>query len=261
MKKRIFEKLYKDIFCIPKQEKLTDKVFRHKITASILTIIVCTVVMAASTFALFYMEVSTDNSTIASAYYSVTVDKAKNGVYICDLAFDDKHTFVIKADGTATTGYCKIQVGEQYYYTEQIPNGSSLTLTIKAKKDTVIIFTPQWGTSSYHVNGSTCGKEIFHSSTLHAEYEVEPTAKLDDIAEYYKVAAKDILIFNGIEDITAGMNLKIPGVSPDTPSYVAPVPENPADTDESNSEEASGSETPPPSTEDSEQEDEETEGT
>lgn len=229
MKKRTFGKLYKELFYIPKHERLTEKVFRCRMVISLLTILACTAVMAASTFALFYMDVSTDNSTIASAYYSVTVDNADNGVYISPLAFEDKHIFEIKADGTATTGYCKIQVGANTYYTEQIFKGQSLVLTVQAAKGTPITFTPGWGTLSEE----TCGNEIIHSATPHTVYTVEPTARLSSIAAHYGVTEEDILIYNNLLAATAaeesntpllsvGIELKIPNPAENTEPYKVP---------------------------------------
>lgn len=235
MKKRAFGKLYKELFYIPEHEKLPDKVFRCRMVLSLLTILACTAVMAASTFALFYSEVSTDNSTIASAYYSVTVDKAENGTYICPLVPDDKHAFEIKADGTATTGYCKIQVGEQVYYTEQIPQGSSLVLTVQAAEGTPIIFTPGWGLLSNFTSESPCESEIHHSVTPSATYTIEPTARLSSIAAHYGVTEEDILIYNNLllatvaveeENTTpllpVGMELKIPNPAENTEPYKVP---------------------------------------
>ncbi len=260
MKKRAFKKLYNELFYISKHEKLSDKVFRCRMVLSILTILACTTVMAASTFALFYVDISTDSSTIAGAYYSVTVDNTENSTYICPLAYEDKQTFEIKADGTATTGYCMIRVGEQVYYTEKIPQGSSLTLTVQAAKDTPISFIPQWGTSSDYVNAGTCGNEIIHSTTPYTTYTVEPTAILANIAAHYGVSEEDILVYNNLSAVsivdvegenaasvlTVGMELKIPGVSPDISSYVAPVPAPPASTDENTGDGTQGENNDPP---------------
>lgn len=229
MKKRAFGKLYKELFYVPKHEKLTEKVFRCRMAVSLLTILACTAIMAASTFALFYMDVSTDHSTIAGAYYAVTVDNAEDEIYICPLEYEDKHVFEIKANGTATTGYCKIQVGESIYYTEQIFQGQSLVLTVQAAKDTVITFTPGWGTLSEE----TCGNEIIHSATPSTVYEVEPTARLASIAAHYGVTEEDILIYNNLlaaavdEDSTTlllpvGMELKIPDPAENVEPYKVP---------------------------------------
>lgn len=217
-----------------KRPLVSDKVFRFRMTFSLLTILACLTIMVSSAFALFFTDITTDVSTLKGAYYSVTVDNAANGTYICPLVYEDKHIFEIKAEGTATTGYCKIQVDDQVYYTDQIPQGGVLFLTVKAAKDTVITFTPQWGTSSYYINEDTCGDVITYSSTPYALYKVEPTARLEDIAAYYNVDEADILTYNNITEITAGTELKIPGVSPDTVSYVAPVTRQPVKTGENN---------------------------
>ncbi|MBR4295408.1 MAG: LysM peptidoglycan-binding domain-containing protein [Clostridia bacterium] len=219
MKNWAFEKIYKKPSTALEQEKLSDKVFLRKIAASFLTILACTVVLAASTLARFYTDVSTENSRISGAYYSVTVNKTKTNTYICPLVFEDKHTFEIKADGNAATGYCKIQIGSNIYYTEQINRGETLLLTVIAAKGTVISFTPQWGTSSYYVTDGICPDTINHSVTPSASYIVEVTAKLSDIAAYYGVPEVDILTYNGISKISVGDELKIPGAESTVKPY------------------------------------------
>ena len=231
MKKRAFGKLYKELFYIPKHEKLPDKVFRCRMVVSLLTILACTAVMAASTLALFFSEVSTENSTITGAHYSVTIENTENETYICPLAYEDKHTFEIKAGGTATTGYCVIQVGENTYYTEQIPQGSALTLTVQAAKDTVITFSPGWGV----LTEKPCGNEIIHSATPSTIYEVEPTARLASIAAHYGVTEESIRVYNNllaaaveVESesnpplLTVGMELKIPNPAENVDPYKVP---------------------------------------
>lgn len=231
MKKRAFGKLYKELFYIPKHEKLPDKVFRCRMVVSLLTILACTAVMAASTLALFFSEVSTENSTITGAHYSVTIENTENETYICPLAYEDKHTFEIKAGGTATTGYCVIQVGENTYYTEQIPQGSALTLTVQAAKDTVITFSPGWGVLAE----KPCGNEIIHSATPSTIYEVEPTARLASIAAHYGVTEESIRVYNNllaaaveVESesnpplLTVGMELKIPNPAENVDPYKVP---------------------------------------
>lgn len=233
MKKRAFGKLYKELFYIPKHEKLPDKVFRCRMITLLLTMLACTAVLITSTWAWFTMNVATQATTVASAYYSVSVDNAESGRYICPLTYEDKHTFVITADGTATTGYCKIQVGEQVYYTKQIPQGSSLVLTVQAEKGTHIIFTPGWGLLSNFTSESPCESEIHHSVTPHTVYTVEPTARLSSIAAHYGVTEEDILIYNNLllaivaeEDTTpllpVGMELKIPNPAENVEPYSVP---------------------------------------
>lgn len=164
MKKRFFDIIHQNPFYISDDKNLSEQAFRLRMASSIVSIIACLVVMVSSAFALFRSEVSTDNSRLLGAYYFVSVEGAdENGTYICHSAAEDKHTFEIKAGGTATTGYCKIQVGDDVYYTEQIKSGSSFFITVQAVEGTVITFTPQWG--PMHNNSVTDGYEIFHSST------------------------------------------------------------------------------------------------
>lgn len=205
-------------------EKLTDKIFRRKTVTLLFTILICIVVMAASAFSLFYIDLSTYTSTITGAYYSVTVDKAVDRTHICPLAYEDKHIFEIKANGNATTGYCEVKIGDQVYYTEEIPNNSSLLLTVQAAMGTEISFTPKWG----EIPEETCGNEIIHSVTPYAVYEVEPTAKISDIAKYYEVSRSNILIYNDLSEkvrspkLPIGTTLKIPGVTEAIPPYTVP---------------------------------------
>ena len=234
MLKQTFVQLYKELIYVPKRAKVSDKVFRFRMIFSALSIIACTTLMVSFAFAFFSTSVATQDFTIETATYTVTVDGAEDGTYTCPLVYQDEHTFEIQADGTASTGYCKIQVGDQLYYTDQITPGESMTLTIYAAQGTVITFTPQWGTSSYYVNDATCGSEIRHSETPSVTYTVEPAAKLANIAAHYRVSEADILVYNNISAVavadlsenstpvlTVGMELKIPGVNPEDPEIKA----------------------------------------
>ena len=232
MKKRAFGKLYKELFYIPKHAKLTEKVFRCRMITLLLTMLACTAVLITSTWAWFNMSVTTQILSGTSACYSVSVDNAESGIYICPLTAEDKHTFVITAGGTATTGYCKIQVGESTYYTEQIAQGQSLDLTVYAAKDTVITFTPAWGTLSNFTDKSP-ENPINHSATPSTTYTVEPTVRLSSIAAHYGVTEEDILIYNNLllaivaeEDttplLTVGMELKIPNPAENVEPYKVP---------------------------------------
>ena len=212
MKKRTSDRLYKKLFYLPGHGKIPNRVYCFKMIASLLTIIACIAAMASSAFAFFYQRISTENSTITAAYYSVSVDNAQDGTYICPLAYEDKHTFKITANGSATTGYCKIQIGDAVYYSDQIPQGEALEITVFATEGTVITFTPRWGTSSYYVSGETCKNEIIHSQTSSVTHVVEQNETLTDIATHYGVSKDDILTYNNIMELTVGYELKIPRV-------------------------------------------------
>ncbi len=178
--------------------------------------------IVSSAFAFFFTSVETDGATLYGAYYSLEISGATDNSYTAPLAFEDKHVFKIKATGNATTGYCKIRIGEDTYYTEQINRDETLSLTVVAAKGTVIKFEPHWGSNTAN---RTISDTIKHSVTPSAPYTVEVTAKLEDIALYYGVSENDILTYNALTQIKVGDALKIPGVDPDTKPYAVPYAE------------------------------------
>ena len=216
--KRAFNNLYKKFVYVPKHAKLPDKVFRFRMVFSLLAILAYATFMVSFSFALFNSETSTNNSSIASAYYTMTVTKDKaplaNGIYECSLESSvnaDMHTFVLTASGTASTGYCEIIVRDKgdvngvSYCTAQVKPNSSITLTVQAAPNTVIEFIPQWGTSSAYVNGSGYYGDngvIAHSVTNVVYYTVEPTAKLSNIAAHYGVPEEDIITYNDLSVVS-----------------------------------------------------------
>ena len=208
-------------------DSLSNGIFYTKITLSLLTIFACLAMIVSSAVAFFYTSVESDGATIEGAFYTVEIIGTESSRYTAPLAYEDKHVFKIKAAGNASTGYCKIQIGDNVYYTPQIDRGTSFSLTITAAQGTVITFTPLWGTnpSFYDLAGSANPCVINHSVTPSAPYTVEVTARLSDIALYYGVSEKDILTYNGLDRISTGDTLKIPGVAPDTKPYAVPYAE------------------------------------
>ena len=232
MRNQFFQKLYKDLTYMPKQETLSDAVFRCRMTTSIVTILACTAVMVSSAFALFYSEVSTSDSTLQSAYYDISVSPAVDHSYLAPLAYEDQHHFVITAVGTASTGYCVITVDDAIYTTPAIPRGESLQVTVTAAAAAQITFTPVWGASptpqvltDLSAPQDSAVMEIYHSETPHTVYTTEPCARIADIASFYNVSESDICVYNNLTDpsaLTVGTALKIPGVPSDAPLYAVP---------------------------------------
>ena len=231
MNKQIPKTLSNDIFSSSEPQKLSEHAFRCRMAFLMLSIIACTVVMATSTFALFYTDVSSKNSTLASAYYSVSVvcaDNASAEQYTCPLSHNDMHTFTIRADGTASAGYCQIQVGDKIYVTEKITAATAFTLTVQAQVGTRIAFTPHWGSPDASCVLLRSGDTLSYSRTQHAPYTVAQGDTIADIASRYGVSAKEILIYNGLTQLFAdtdaspapqllpGMVLMIPGIEPGT---------------------------------------------
>ena len=181
-------------------ERLTEKAFCRKMTLFFLTILACAAMMASSAYALFFKHISAQNSTLVGAYYTVEVTNTANNTLVAPLAYEDMHIFTITSRGTASKGYCKIGVNDNTYYTVEIPKDQSITITIKAARDSVITFTPQWGAQTEIIASMAYkdGDTVIDSVTPHTTYTVEPAARLSAIAEYYGVPEADIIIYNNL---------------------------------------------------------------
>ena len=217
-------------------KRLDDKAFCLKMTLSFLTIIFCVAVMASSAYALFFKNISAQNSTLSGAYYTVDVSNTTENYFVAPLAADDWHTFEITAGGNASVGYCMIEIDGSVYYTDYIEQGKSITFSIQAARDSVIKFTPVWGElptpPALLLDGGELpansvflqnGGKLLHSVTPHAVYKIEPAAKLSSIAAYYGVSEAEIIIYNNLVataseldgepsvSLPVGAELKIPG--------------------------------------------------
>ena len=143
----------------PKQEKLTDKVFMQSVTVSIIGILLCIVALCSATWAWFSSDVTSNSNTIKSGSCTVTVSVTNEGTKI-DPKVDTTDTYSLEANksylikitsvGTVKSSYCKLMIGGQNYYTEQIstsePNTISFTLTFDAPTEVQVITC--WGTYS-----------------------------------------------------------------------------------------------------------------
>lgn len=234
------KKIYQRFLNVLKHTEVSDRVFRTRTALSVLTILTCCVMFCSATFAWFTSEQSAGVAPITTASYSldITVDggsigtcDSKNAVtYTCPLVKEDKHIFTITPTGTAETGYCVINGGDKTNSTDQINKGGSFTLTVVAKEGEAITFSANWGTyQSLAVQAlgyEGCGTVgdggcIEISSTPYELYTVAEGVTLDMLAEHYQVPAEDILIFNGITELTAGETIKIPNTAVTEPLVIA----------------------------------------
>ncbi len=118
---------------------------------SILGIILCAVCLMGSTWAWFTATQSTGTQTIQAANYEVsaviklndTEIAANNGTYTLAAG---TYTVTLTASGDATTGYCVLDFSTEKAYTEQIPKGTSITLTLNMNDPATLEITAVWGT-------------------------------------------------------------------------------------------------------------------
>ncbi|MBQ7097491.1 MAG: hypothetical protein IJN96_05380 [Clostridia bacterium] len=88
-------------------------------------------------------------NSVAAANYAIDVsgeglEEAADGYLVKEAECD----VVLAAGGTATTGYAKILVGEDVYYTNQIANGENFILTLKNAVGKAVSVEAFWGNSA-----------------------------------------------------------------------------------------------------------------
>ena len=164
----LFEKLKKDESC--EDEKLTDRVFMRSIITSFFAIIMCIIMLGASTYAWFTTSVQS-NETITSAVYvlSITVNGDDNGDGITEYLYptgtsDGNDIYTFKAnttytivatsvvpDTTANSGYIKLKIGEKTFISQQIDRGQEISFTLRYDEETEVTLIEGWGMSSAEV--------------------------------------------------------------------------------------------------------------
>lgn len=126
-------------------------------------IVMCISSLSFDTLAWFTDTIKTKRITIQAANYDIDtlIKDTENNLEPIILSEDSsmeyiiepnkKYTITLTASGTATTGFCKIIVGDKEYYTRQIltsENENNLSFTVNSYINEKIIFIPYWGTYS-----------------------------------------------------------------------------------------------------------------
>lgn len=231
------KKIYKEFFCIPKNKKISDKVFTVQIIVSVFTMLICGILYCSTTFAWFTCQKNVGTAEIQSATYRLKVEIGEEDTfsYICPLEQSDEHQVKLTAMGTAKKGYCVIFANGTLYRTETICPGESISITVQAAKGTGLQFFACWGEpgmengasliSTFTASDSNAvseilygdGDSIYVSETPYVMYTVEDGVTLEMLAEYYGVPEEDILIYNGIEELTVGEEIRIPNTTVEEP--------------------------------------------
>ena len=143
------------------KEPNADKIFMRSVAISFVAIIFCAVLLSASTYAWFVKSIESDETIKSSAYTldisaapvdKVTAGQTTDGNITYQLVGGVEYTLTVYAvaDDTTngSTGYIKLKVGDQIYYSEQIDRGNTLLFTLTFTNDTEIEIIEGWGTSS-----------------------------------------------------------------------------------------------------------------
>ena len=145
------KRFWSDLFYVPKYEKVSDKAFLRMMLSSVFGILLCGICLAGLTWAWFTSSITSTANTITAADFSVKISingseaLSDSGVY----NLSGNSTVTVKAVGSATTGYCKVEFGGKAYYTVPLFTNSksdTVKFTVDASVYSELKITPQWGT-------------------------------------------------------------------------------------------------------------------
>ena len=162
------KRIYEEYLHVPEDGKLKEKVFIMRIAVAIVCVVCCLSAMGFSAYAYFTSSITSSANTIKAASYSADAEITKDGSPVTaeadnplDYLLENAGTYqvTLKATGTATTGYCKIEVtqggtGEEQpekmatIFTTQMAPGDQMIFTLVVNTAVQVVITPQWGTYS-----------------------------------------------------------------------------------------------------------------
>ena len=145
---------YSFFFHQPKRaEKETriDGVF-HILAPSLAAFCLCAVCLCGASWAWFTASSGIGAAKVQAATYAATIkyriDTGDWQEYVDPISLAGSKTYTltlhITPTGTATNGYCTVEIGNKTYQTNQIPKGSSLefSVTVQANEDATLSITP-----------------------------------------------------------------------------------------------------------------------
>ena len=137
-------------------DKLNDKLFMRNVGISIFAILMCIVMLTASTFAWFSTTIES-SETITSSVFKLDISLSPDAAQSPDgdsvtLLGGTKYTVRIHAitEGTTgNTGYIKLQIGDEIYISEQVyRGGDDLVFELEFSTNTTVKIIECWGLSS-----------------------------------------------------------------------------------------------------------------
>lgn len=187
--------LYNEYFYVPKEGKVREKVLFSRIAVVVIIMLIWMSAIGFTAYAYFTCSVTSGINTITSATYGMETEivdsensqtklepSSQDGIVSTYNVEAGEYNISLKATGTASTGYCKIEVtrGEMTVtlFTEQISPGGTISFTLVPNADAKVVITPQWGTyiNRAVVVGDRSTQEIAlvtNANTLSTERQTE----------------------------------------------------------------------------------------
>lgn len=158
--KRNVSRVYPFFF---RREKRVEKAARadglgHILAPSVIGACLCAICLCGVSWAWFTASIGaavhpiqtpsyTISSTVTKAGETQPISAGEDGGYKLSTG---TYTVTLTAEGTASTGYCKVKVGEEEYNSAPIVRGGTLTFTIQVNGGGTanVILTPSWGSAT-----------------------------------------------------------------------------------------------------------------
>lgn len=239
--------------------------------SSVLGILICGICLSGLTWAWFSGSVTSTAKIITTANFSVVTTFKNSNDETVDLPMvNDIYTLesgeykvTVTASGTASTGYCMIDLDGKTYHTIQLFTGTehnprSLAFTVNASEGSKLTITSQWGTyakpedevlignseddiDTLPISSSLSLLEVdtektqtYHLTESEQSYTIQLGDTLSKIANRYGTTVAVLSTYNNITNpntIQAGSTVKIPPVSytiPETTSTQSAATESTA---------------------------------
>ena len=187
--------LYNEYFHVPKEGKVREKVLFSRITVAVIIMLIWMSAIGFTAYAYFTCSVTSGINTITSATYGMETEivdsddsqtklepSSQDGMTSIYEVGAGVYNITLTATGTATTGYCKIEVkgtGKTVtLFTQQISPGGTISFTLVPNADATVVITPQWGTyfnRAVVVGNGTTQKIalVTNANTLSTEWQTE----------------------------------------------------------------------------------------
>lgn len=142
--------------------------------------LVCLACLCSGSWAWFTANVGGAAQPIQAAQFGVTVAvKASNtgsavqpvpeSLLQFRLAANTTYAVTITATGSATTGFCSMQLNESGYLTPQLCPGQSITFTYTPNTAANLVVQPQWGTAAAAVSNHGAFTLLKNNAAIGAE--------------------------------------------------------------------------------------------
>lgn len=163
-------KLYDKFFKVQDGEPIREKVLYARIAAYVALVMILMAAMSFAAFGYFTSDVESGANYITAASYTLDIevlsgtDNLYNNSDSIMLTPGEYTVTLSYVEGSSSTGFCKIEIGNQCYHTLQIgvdenaENGfrQKVSLKLIVQQESSVRFVPSWGTSAYYGGDDPC---------------------------------------------------------------------------------------------------------